>query len=98
MIYARFKERFPNLPDEIEKVVYKYYETLIKVRIVYAGFSHKTYMEREAMIEDILDSLPDDVQSAISVLLLLTPKEAKDKTDVMNREFDDPEFYRVHAE
>jgi stress-induced morphogen len=91
LIYERLKERFPNLPDDIEKVVYRYWGTLIKVRVVDSSFARKTYLEREALIEDILDSLPKEVHSSISVLMLLTPKEAKDKSDVMNHEFDHPE-------
>ena len=91
-IYRLLKERFPDLPDEIEKVVYRYWRTLIKVRVVEASFARKTFLEREAMIEDIIDSLPEIERNSISVLMLLTPKEANDKSDIMNLEFDHPEL------
>ena len=91
LIYKRLKERFPNLSDDIEKVVYKYRQS-IKIRVVDSSFARKTYLEREALIEDVIDNLPEDVRSAISVLMLLTPKEAKDANDLMNRGFDHPEL------
>lgn len=67
------------------------------MRVVDASFAHKSFLEREAMIEDILDNLPKDVQRSISVLMLMTPKEAKDKSDVMNYEFDHPETLNLSA-
>jgi len=90
LIYERFRERFPKLPDEIEKVVYQYLPRAVRVRIIDDSFAGKTYMERELLIEDIFDELPEEVSSSISLLLLLTPREAKLPGEGMELEFDNP--------
>lgn len=90
LIYARLKDRFPDLPTEMDKVVYRYNPASIRVRVVDPTFAGMTYTQREESIADILTALPSAVRTDITLLLLLTPNEAQDPSDLMNLEFDDP--------
>ncbi|MFO0968603.1 MAG: hypothetical protein U0793_23855 [Gemmataceae bacterium] len=90
LIYQRLRERFPGLPQEMDKVVYRYNPASIRVRVVDAVFAEKTYTQREAILEDLLQKLPVNVRSDITLLLLLTPVEADDPSDYMNLEFGQP--------
>ena len=89
-IYDRFLLRFPSLPNKVEQVVYRYNPAAVRVRIIDPVFAGKTFKERELMIQDVLDTLPPGVEDDITVLLLLTPREAKDPKEIMNIEFDAP--------
>jgi len=90
LIYDRFRERFPNLSDDINKVVYEYLPRSVRLRIIDEAFAGKSYAERELIVEEVLDALPEDVASSVSLMLLLTPREAKRPGVGMELEFDDP--------
>ncbi len=95
LIYQAMKARFPALTDDVSQVVYRYNPAAIRVRVIDACFAGSTFAQREQMLTDVLESLPEDVQRSITLLLLLTPKEAMDPTDLMNLEFDDPTGSRL---
>jgi stress-induced morphogen len=95
LVYARLKERFPDLPSDVQRVVYRYNPASIRVRVIDPRFAGMTYTQREEMIEDLLRDLPKDVRADITVLLLITPEEAGDPSDLMNLEFDEPSASRL---
>ncbi len=95
LIYRRLKKRFPNLPEEISKVVYRYHLKAYRIRLIDPIFAGMSESEREVVVDDILDSLPEKAQRWITLLLLLTPEEANDSSELMNLEFDDPTGERL---
>ena len=60
----------------------------IRVRVVDPAFEGVPREERDRDIWKLLETLPEDVFCDITVLLLLTPKEAE--TSLANLEFNDP--------
>jgi hypothetical protein len=54
----------------------------------YPRLSHGKTEEREPPVWNILKTLPEDIFSNITMLLLLTPKEAE--SSLANLEFNDP--------
>jgi stress-induced morphogen len=88
-IFAALKKAFPELPDDPEKVVYRYNPVAIRVRIVSPKFKGKSTAEREEMVNKAFKSLPDELTEDITMQFMLTPDEAK-KPTLLDREFDDP--------
>lgn len=68
--------------------VYRYSDVSIRVRVVDRDFSSRSRAEREDDLWAIIEKLPEEVVSEISLLLLLTPDEAK--KSFANMEFDNP--------
>jgi stress-induced morphogen len=68
--------------------VYRYNSVSVRVRIVDPDFKGMSRVDRDSALWDVLDALPEDVRSDVSLLLLLTPEETKNS--IMNLEFDDP--------
>jgi len=72
---------------------YRYNPGSIRVRITDPDFHGLTEVERENAVWPILENLPDDVRSEISMLLLVTPHEPA--ASLVNLEFDDPSPSRL---
>ncbi|MBI1901837.1 MAG: hypothetical protein HYS13_12095 [Planctomycetia bacterium] len=68
--------------------VHRHNSVSIRIRIIDADFQGLDLVERDNEIWKILDRLPDDVRSEVSLVLLLTPHEAK--TSYANVEFEHP--------
>lgn len=68
--------------------LYRQNKVSVRVRIVDPGFAGKSKSVRSQEAWTYLDHVPEDVQSDISLLLLLTPDETK--ASMVNFEFDDP--------
>jgi stress-induced morphogen len=81
-IEEAIRPSFPNV------LAYRYNSASIRVRVVDERFSSKSRSERHRMLEPVLASLPEDTQSDITVLLLLSPNELG--TSPMNVEFEHP--------
>ena len=60
----------------------------VRLRIIDPDFRGKDLVDRDSEIWDILGTLPEIVQSQITLLLLLTPQEAK--KSFANVEFEHP--------
>jgi stress-induced morphogen len=60
-----------------------------RIRIIDPDFAHQSLVEREEMVWPFLERLPKEVQSYITMLLLLTPDEVKEGS-LMNLEFEHP--------
>jgi stress-induced morphogen len=71
---------------EIE--IYRQNSVSIRVRVVDPEFKGKSRAQREDELWAIFDKLPDEVVAEISLVLLLTPDEAK--KSFANHEFDNP--------
>ena len=72
----------------LEDIVLKLDSVSVRVRIIDPVFAGKTKVERSNKVWQYLNSLPDEVQSDLSTLILLTPEETK--VSFANLEFDDP--------
>src|SRR6516225_6776675 len=63
-------------PDaEIE--AYRQNSVSVRIRILTPKFAGKSRAQREEEVWAVLNELPDEVAAEISLLLLLTPEEAK---------------------
>jgi hypothetical protein len=72
---------------------YRFNAASIRVRIVDDAFRGKSDSEREAMVDPILEALPDETQADIMLLLTLTKDEAKSRFgrhSFANLEFEHP--------
>ena len=67
---------------------YRQNSASIRIRITDPELQGFDRVTRDDMIWELLSRLPDDVQSQITVLLLLTPEEAE--TSFANMDFDNP--------
>lgn len=76
------RKRFPNVR------AYRYNSASIRVRIIDDRFANTSKTERERMVNPILAELPEEIQSDITILLLLAPQETS--TSMMNLEFEHP--------
>jgi stress-induced morphogen len=81
---ARYKSAHPRA----ETKAYRQNSVSLRVRIVDPDFAGVDKSERHNSVWRYLDELPEDTQSQISVLLLLTPVEQK--SSFANVEFDAP--------
>lgn len=71
---------------EIE--AYRHNSVSVRIRVLNPDFANKTYAQREDEIWSILNKLPEETVAEVSLLLLLTPEEAK--KSFASCEFDDP--------
>jgi stress-induced morphogen len=71
---------------EIE--TYRQNSVSVRIRIIDSAFKGKSRIAREEELWALLNELPEDIVAEISLVLLLTPDEAK--RSLANVEFDDP--------
>lgn len=67
---------------------YRYNSASIRVRVIDSRFSGKSRINREKMVWPVIESLSDELQAELTVLLLLAPGEKS--RSMMNMEFEDP--------
>jgi stress-induced morphogen len=85
VLTERYKPRHRKAKIE----AYRYNPASVRVRIIDPDFAGKSIPEREDEVWTILEgTLPEEIRSDISILLLITPKERKESFASM--EFDDP--------
>ena len=60
----------------------------VRIRVVDPGFAGLRKSERHTLVWNHLETLPDEIQSDISMVVLLTPDEVKGSLG--NLEFEDP--------
>lgn len=68
--------------------VYRYDNVSVRIRIIDSSFKAMSRGQREDDLWTLLHQLPEEVVSEISLVLLLTPAEAK--RSFASIEFDDP--------
>jgi stress-induced morphogen len=74
--------------DNADIVVYRHNAVSVRIRIVDPDFEGITKAERHDIVWDFVKDLPEEQQSEISLLLLLTPDEVE--RSFANDEFDHP--------
>jgi len=67
---------------------YRYNPASIRIRIIDPDFKRINRLDREELVDPILEKLPEDIRSEITLLLLLTPEEQQESMGSM--EFDNP--------
>jgi stress-induced morphogen len=82
------KGNFKNHPPQYPPSAYRYNSASIRVRIVDESFRGKSKLERQELVLPVLEKLPDETQSDITILLLLAPEEVDQS--MMNLEFENP--------
>lgn len=80
--------QYAFLHPEAQIEVKRYNTVSVRVRIIDPDFAGLSKAERDSAIWAVLESLPEDTRAEISLLLLLTPQEAR--SSLMNLEFEDP--------
>jgi stress-induced morphogen len=90
-IERMFREHYPDTE------AYRYNSASIRVRIIDEAFAGKSDIEREQMVDPILDKLSEATQSHIMLLLTLTESETKDfgKDYLTNLEFENPSVSKL---
>jgi stress-induced morphogen len=86
-IEEELRKRFPHSD------AYRFNSASIRVRIIDDAFEGMSEIEREQMVDPILEQLPDETQADIMLLLTLTKKEATarfGKHSLVNLEFENP--------
>jgi hypothetical protein len=68
--------------------LYRQNSVSVRIRIIDPSFARLSKGQRSDLAWKYLDRVPDEAQSDISTLLLLTPEETK--TSFANFEFEDP--------
>lgn len=81
------------MPFELEHqhaeiVIYRQNSVSIRVRIIDPDFVGIPKGDRHETVWSLFDSIPEEVQSQVTLLLLLTPEETS--TSFANFEFDHP--------
>jgi stress-induced morphogen len=67
---------------------YRQNSASIRIRIIDPDFKKMDRARRHDLIWDFLEQLPEDTQSQITILLLLTPEETK--KSIANMDFENP--------
>jgi hypothetical protein len=83
-VLGEYEKNHPKA--EIE--AYRQNSVSVRIRILNPEFAGKSRAQREEEIWSILNKLPEETLAEISLLLLLTPSEAKNS--FASIEFDDP--------
>lgn len=79
---------YESLHPHAQVEAYRQNAASIRIRIIDSDFSGTSKADRHDLIWAYLDKLDEDVQSEISILLLLTPDEMNDS--LANFDFDHP--------
>ncbi len=72
-------------------VAYRENEVSVRIRIIDPDFKGKNLVERDDEVWRIIERLPEETLRDVTLLLLLTPGEAR--TSFVNREFEKPTPY-----
>jgi stress-induced morphogen len=81
---SKYQDQHPDA--EIE--VYRQNSVSLRVRIVDPDFSGISRADRHDIVWGVLEELPEEIQSQVSLLLLLTPEEIG--KSFANTEFENP--------
>lgn len=90
---AKVLEKYAAEHPHADVEAFRHNEVSVKIRVIDPGFEGMSPAEREEDLWKGLKKLPEEVLADVSMLLLLTPKEAKQS--VSNLEFDSRTRSRV---
>ena len=74
---------------------YRYNSVSIRVRILDTAFEGKNRVQRESLVLPVIRRLPQEIQDDITILLLLTPTEHRNKESMLDLEFEHPTRSRL---
>lgn len=83
-VLERYVEDHPKARIDL----YRQNSVSVRVRIIDPDFSKVETFQRHDIVNRYFDQLPEEMESEISMLVLLTPKEVK--RSASNIEFEDP--------
>lgn len=86
-IEAELRAGFPD------SEVYRYNSGSIRIRVIDGRFEGLDIEERDRLVSETLDRLPDRLLRQIILVLTLTPEEASgtlDRSSFLNEEFEHP--------
>jgi stress-induced morphogen len=87
-IEALLKKHFPGYPKKHPPIAYRYNRYSIRVRLVDKQFKGMSLSERYKLVEPLIESLPEETQEDITILLILAPDQLN--RSAMNLEFESP--------
>lgn len=87
-LIAAALSRYEGEHEEADVVAYRQNSVSVRIRIVDPDFLGVSKAERHDQVWSLLESLPEDVQSQVTLLLPLTPDETSES--FANYEFDHP--------
>lgn len=93
-LYQAIRKAFPEVPDDIERVVYRYNPVAIRVKVVSKRFEGKDTDQRERMVMRALKTVPSNIVDDITMLLMFTPEE-ENEPHLLSEEFEDPNGSRL---
>lgn len=83
-VLSRYESDHPNAQIEVRRQN----SVSIRIRIIDPDFAGLDRVDREPAVWDVLKTLPEEVFTNITMLLLLAPDETE--ASLANREFEDP--------
>ena len=83
-VLAKYESQHPRA----EIVAYRQNSVFIRIRIIDPDFGNVSRTDRHNEVWRVLDELPEEIQSDLSTVLLLTPDEKR--TSFASCDFDDP--------
>ena len=83
-VLSRYESDHPNAQIDVRRQN----SVSIRIRIIDPDFAGLDRVDREPAVWDVLKTLPDEVFTNITMLLLLAPDETE--ASLANREFEDP--------
>lgn len=86
--FVKALEKYAAAHPRARIEAYRHTSVSIRVRIIDPDFEGRTRVEREDEIWPLFEDLPEDFVSQLSLLLLLTPQEAR--KSFASLEFDNP--------
>ncbi len=87
-ILKTLRERYGKDHPKARIEAYRYNPASIRIRIIDPFFEGKDLVKREDFVWPILESLPEEIFTEITVLLLIPPGERKES--FMSMEFENP--------
>ena len=87
-ILAALEAGYKSVHPAAQVDSYRYNSASIRIRIIDPDFQGMGRAVRDDQIWEILGKLSEDVQSQVTLVLLLTPEETK--TSFANMDFDNP--------
>jgi hypothetical protein len=81
-------EEYAATHPKAQVSVYRHNDVSVRIRVIDPTFKALSWADRESDLWAVLEKLPEDVVSEISVVILLAPQEAK--KSIANMDFEDP--------
>lgn len=85
---AQALQAYEQHHSQAEVVLYRQNSVAVSVRIIDADFQGISRADRHDLVWDYFAALPDETQSQVTILLLLTPEETENS--IANLDFEHP--------